>query len=1707
MQNGTPNGRGHSRDISTPEHDSGLQRIARPSTPTDTPSQQPQSDSLPEDTKDSSNGIAKHEQLNELNGPPSKRRKLGGTLGRSTPRPPSPPWKRAGFDGPTSFMEDGKRRSTRTNMIPIEMLPEGDPRRTQSPVQKGLVNKTIQGWSQGRGGSASPLGGARPEINGRRVLGGSNSNNGADPASSPNGASRRATISKAASGFAKSVSQPQPLSQRRVSDNPRSSHAVDPNSPSDPPVKRKPGRPRRRQSDGTAIVKQENGGHQGWSRSEARDGDDGTNQKLPRLRFRVKIPSLEIQHPSHVLPPKQYSSFYEWLYKTTPGDEDIHFSTPQEALQEARTRLRLQEAGEPNQVLSKERCSFYLTDPEEIAPRQYSHQDHFVAHALYFKKLLDKERKHHRNLARLFAHWCADAWKKRNKAPEDILKEQHNELRQKRRQLIKDLQRQFDLVRAEVDKARLAIWEQERKMEEQLALNNALKKSTALFERRRSDRIGTGELEDDDEDDEGDETDEGGETTSSDTGDSVDDSNMSSSGSETESDEGLDGNDDEQLSPEALRAKYANLAAMDVSIVSGESSGESEDEDEEDEDEDEDEDQDEDRETVPGGDDDVKELLKDKISLAGEEDLNFVKLEEVDPLLLDESDESTDMDDDMGDSDEGDEDQYADDANDSEESDESDDGGGGLLGFFSKAETTIPNGDRAFEGSNNTTQDAENPAVNGIHEVKEDAGISDKQAHRTPKCPETKSDNEDTPMLDGDSGEATSLAPDANDETAENPTLTEVTSLGNQQISTSRAGSPKATSVDETASAVEKTGIKTPIPHLLRGKLREYQHFGLDWLAGLYASNINGILADEMGLGKTIQTIALLAHLAVEHEVWGPHLVIVPTSVMLNWEMEFKKWCPGFKILTYYGTQEERRQKRKGWMDDDRWHVCITSYQLVLQDQQIFRRRNWHYMVLDEAHNIKNFRSQRWQTLLTFKTQARLLLTGTPLQNNLTELWSLLFFLMPSDEDGNGIEGFADLRNFSEWFRRPVEQILEHGRETMDDEAKAVVSKLHTILRPYILRRLKVDVEKQMPAKYEHVVACRLSKRQRYLYDGFMSRTQTKETLASGNYLSIINCLMQLRKVCNHPDLFETRPISTSFAMPSSVVSDFEIKDLLVRRRLLKENILEKLDLDFLNLAPISREQGSKILVEDCARIMAYNPLNSLRQRQYNRTNWDMNFDGSTVRSTLRSMDNNARKSRMRELERCLYFESKRHGQRPVYGQSLIDQLTIITPLQQETRHRPPRKLLLDWLSNKSLVLASMIRSVESTSLVMEPLVRKFACLTPAAVAQGVTAATLTPITSRYFTPSQRIPAYDPFHEAQVRLSIAFPDKRLLQYDCGKLQQLDKLLRTLQAGGHRALIFTQMTKMLDILEQFLNIHGHRYLRLDGSTKIEQRQLLTERFNNDTRILAFILSSRSGGLGINLTGADTVIFYDLDWNPAMDKQCQDRCHRIGQTRDVHIYRFVSEYTIESNILRKANQKRMLDDVVIQEGEFTTDYLNRLDVSGILGDEGLGEGHDEAGAAMDRVLDTKVHGTSSRIFEQAEDREDIDAAKTAEKELEQTVDDSNFDNVSTPQTPAAAQGQQHPTTQSLLGTPAPTEAGEYERSVSHANGNTYPVSISVTPDDRCPVEGDDSESHIGHIDDYLLRFMEWNLRDEPLVLPADKQRKKSKRGREHRIRRKR
>ena len=250
-------------------------------------------------------------------------------------------------------------------------------------------------------------------------------------------------------------------------------------------------------------------------------------------------------------------------------------------------------------------------------------------------------------------------------------------------------------------------------------------------------------------------------------------------------------------------------------------------------------------------------------------------------------------------------------------------------------------------------------------------------------------------------------------------------------------------------NTLDSADVKCRVPFLLKHTLREYQHVGLNWLVSCYDKALNGILADEMGLGKTIQTISLLAYLACECGIWGPHLIVVPTSVMLNWEVEFKKWAPAFKLLTYFGTAKERKLKRQGWSKPNSFHVCITTYRLITQDARVFRRKKWKYLILDEAHMIKNWRSQRWQTLLNFNSKRRLLITGTPLQNDLMELWSLMHFLMP--------HVFQSHSEFKNWFSQPLAGMVEGGEGVNMD----LVSRLHGVLRPFLLRRLKTEVEKR----------------------------------------------------------------------------------------------------------------------------------------------------------------------------------------------------------------------------------------------------------------------------------------------------------------------------------------------------------------------------------------------------------------------------------------------------------------------------------------------------------------------------------------------------------------------------------------------------------------------------------------------------------------------
>lgn len=1641
--------------------------------------------------------------------PAKRRRTRESTPPQSTPKkfkPVSPPWKKISADGPTSYTENGRRKSGRINTV----LPEPN-----------LPSKTRTSRRSAGPNSNTPKSKADIQLingNSRKM---------------PNGSHKASPATKAPSKQAP-VSTPKSASKKPTTETRTSSRSTRRRSPSPPPPPRNSTKSRRSARFSDAVVKDE-------TVQNSRNGTSNSTNRSPRIKLRVgRSGDIPLVHPDQVRKrPKIGTNFEDFWTKGgeipveeggLQASEDGPQYTDELAERDARVILRVEREVEDGGLLSQGRCSIFLPEPEEEPPRQWARQDHMVKAMANFRKLMLAEQQRQRFTAKKIAEACRDEWLRRQpKSEEEIEAEQRAIWISRYRVVVRTLFGTWENVRNEVNRRRLAEWEQEEQKRVKAALNEAVNLSEQKLQARRAgldseqlsedEEDGFDDLSDDmsmvDDDDElglaSGEDDENEEDADSDI--------MSSDEEEGDDEEDQKDLGDENLTQEQLRAKYAHIPELEKPSIEEQTPA---------------------AEPTP----EVTDAVDTAQATATEN--------------AETSDESVDMDDDMGstDMDSGEEED--------ESEEESDEDAGGLLGLlFGKSELKKMNSEAVVEAPADSKEDSKMLDVEAASEVDgegaEDNEMSLIQMPEPEAEPEAESETKaqikkDSGRVEEDKEQMAApmsddIAPDlatrdvpsntdANDDepavTQDNdvsmtgidveqpheeafPALEKQPSPATEPVtnppSRAHSTSPPATSETkpselDTASSgemvVDKPGTsRSPSPHqasnhkievpfLLRGTLREYQRDGLDWLAGLYANSTNGILADEMGLGKTIQTIALLAHLACSHQVWGPHLVVVPTSVMLNWEMEFKKWCPGFKILAYYGSQEERKRKRQGWNNDDVWNVCITSYQLVLQDQQVFKRRRWHYMILDEAHNIKNFKSQRWQTLLGFNTQARLLLTGTPLQNNLTELWSLLFFLMPAE---NGVGGFADLQEFHDWFAKPESQILESGREQMDDEARAIISKLHKVLRPYLLRRLKADVEKQMPAKYEHVEFCRLSKRQRELYDGFLSRTDTKETLNSGNYLSIINCLMQLRKVCNHPDLFIDRPIMTSFRMQKSVVSDFDVTEQRVQRLLHDPRPMKEVSLSFLNLIPTQCESLSTTQAERISQLSSHRILMDLREAQRARAQSAYaHLDPSTVASNIGYLESGARWGRFEELQHCVYLNALRRQRKPIYGKNLIELLTVgIDKRPYKPRPKVPRQVMA-WFEEESTLVQSMIPTVNQRADSFKTTIEKFSCVTPAVVTRdmeqfvlgrkGIEAFTdedlklSAPVRWAPFLPKEAPP--DPWHEGRMRLSIQFPDKRLLQYDCGKLQILDKLLRKLQAGGHRALIFTQMTKVLDILEQFLNIHGHKYLRLDGATKVEQRQILTDRFNNDPRILCFILSTRSGGLGINLTGADTVIFYDQDWNPAMDKQCQDRCHRIGQTRDVHIYRLVSEHTIEANILRKASQKQMLDDVVIQEGEFTTDYFNKLSVRDVLSEklDSKSEGLDAADAALDRVLggpDTNSDQRRvGRALEQAEDREDVAAARVAEKEIQ--ADDADF----TEKPSNNASG----TSTARQGTPA---------GKSVLDGGLDDID---TPQAEEVLEYNAWGDKMRTIDDYMLSIMAEQLKDTKLELPKDKKKGKKK-----------
>jgi chromatin-remodeling ATPase INO80 len=739
-------------------------------------------------------------------------------------------------------------------------------------------------------------------------------------------------------------------------------------------------------------------------------------------------------------------------------------------------------------------------------------------------------------------------------------------------------------------------------------------------------------------------------------------------------------------------------------------------------------------------------------------------------------------------------------------------------------------------------------------------------------------------------------------------------------------------------------------PKLLNCQLKEYQLKGLNWLVNLYEQGINGILADEMGLGKTVQSISVMAYLAEKYDIWGPFLVVAPASTLHNWQQEIAKFVPQFKVLPYWGTAGDRKVLRKFWdrkhttyKKDAPFHVMVTSYQLVVSDVAYFQKMKWQYMILDEAQAIKSSQSSRWKCLLGFHCRNRLLLTGTPIQNNMQELWALLHFIMPSLFDSHD--------EFSEWFSKDIESHAQSNTKLNEDQLK----RLHMILKPFMLRRVKKHVQKELGDKIELDIFCNLTYRQRALYANLRNQISImdlieKATIGDDDSASLMNLVMQFRKVCNHPDLFEradtTSPFSCGyFAETASFLREgpnitvgystrslinYELPRLVWRDggRLHKagsDNVVAGFRSKYLDhMMNIWTPDNIRNSTAGTDNFSWLRFADVSAQEAYRASHKDI---------FSRAVDLTAKKNRLGAMN-VLYSEPEDENWMPAHALFQIRERKDRKPLADVTEHGILGNLMnvaratYDNLGLTRLEQAAARRAsappvevicdsrgsiLERENVMFNAPMRK--------VLYGPTipeekALVTQKIPLERFPPPPMLPAPD--NEKRRFTNITVPSMRRFVTDSGKLAKLDELLRQLKEGGHRVLLYFQMTRMIDLMEEYLTYRNYKYCRLDGSTKLEDRRDTVADFQTRPEIFIFLLSTRAGGLGINLTTADTVIFYDSDWNPTIDSQAMDRAHRLGQTKQVTVYRLITRGTIEERIRKRAMQKEEVQRVVITGG---------------------------------------------------------------------------------------------------------------------------------------------------------------------------------------------
>jgi hypothetical protein len=475
--------------------------------------------------------------------------------------------------------------------------------------------------------------------------------------------------------------------------------------------------------------------------------------------------------------------------------------------------------------------------------------------------------------------------------------------------------------------------------------------------------------------------------------------------------------------------------------------------------------------------------------------------------------------------------------------------------------------------------------------------------------------------------------------------------------------------------SVEDSDYEVPLP--LRHVLRGYQKTGYRWLKTLDSYGFGGILADDMGLGKTIQIIALLLDEAEKKE-HTTSLIVCPASLVYNWENEFHIFAPSLNVATITGLAGEREELL---MHTDEVDVLITSYDLLKRDIDLYKDKSFRFQVIDEAQYIKNASTQSAKAVKNIDAENRFALTGTPIENRLSELWSIFDFLMP---------GFLfTYRKFKKEYELPI----------VRDQERPVLESLHRLIGPFLLRRLKKDVLKELPDKLENIVYSAFDKEQKELYTAnafqLKQELESLEGSSGRDNIQILAALTRLRQICCDPHL--------------------------------------------------------------CYE----------------------NYKGGSAK-----------------LETCI-----------------------------------------------------------------------------------------------------------------------------------------DLVRNGVEGGHKILLFSQFTSMLEVIARRLKKEAVPYYILTGATPKEDRLHMVNSFKDD-EIPLFLISLKAGGTGLNLTAADVVIHFDPWWNVAAQNQATDRAHRIGQEKQVSVFKLITKGTIEENILKLQESKKDLADQIITEGTVSLSNLTKEDLMGLL-----------------------------------------------------------------------------------------------------------------------------------------------------------------------------